>query len=84
MTPLMRCLTNIYQVVISNGTLQTNHGLLTGFVRLLDVDSMHFVQEIQVITKKYRNASQRLAKKLCTEYYNKQISKLRQSSPGKW
>jgi len=33
---------------------------------------------------KYRNASQRLAKKLRTEYYNRQISKLRQSSHRKW
>ena len=33
---------------------------------------------------KYRNASQRFAKTLRTEFYNRQISKLRQSSPRKW
>ena len=33
---------------------------------------------------KYRNAAQRLSKKLHTRYYNNQVSRLCQSDPGKW
>ena len=34
--------------------------------------------------RKYRNAAQRLGKKLRQQYYNKQVSRLRQSDPRKW
>ena len=34
--------------------------------------------------RKYRNEAQRLGKKLRQQYYNKQVSRLRQSDPRKW
>jgi len=36
------------------------------------------------VYRKYRNAAQRLCKKLRQQYYNKQVSRLRQSDPSKW